>query len=304
MSQGWIELTWRVSPDDAPPSRRFGPRLDDFLAARVPLVSRMHLQSSVRSGSVSVDGRRAPPGFRLHAGAHVQARLDPGAVSAMTPESNPVEIVWEDEHLAVVLKPAGMLVHPTRGVKTGTLANALSGLWNRPGAAPVRPVFVHRLDKPTSGLIAVAKTRQAGAALAKSFASGRVEKRYLAWLDGVAAEDERPIDAPIARVSEQRPHWRAHPAGKPARTRLTVLRWTACQTLAELSPVTGRTNQLRIHCALIGHPIAGDDVYGARPAPRLYLHASSLAFPHPAGGRPLAFSSPPRGKGWREGVSM
>lgn len=294
-----VELRWTVSPDAAARAGRRGPRLDDFLADRVPLVSRMQLQSSVRSGAVLVDGRRVPPGFRLHAGAQVEAQLETGRASAMTPESIPVEIAWEDEHLAVVVKPAGMLVHPTLGVKTGTLANALSGLWNRTGRPPLRPVFVHRLDKETSGLLAVTKTREAGANLAKSFAAGQVEKRYLAWLDGVVREDERTIDAPTARVCEEKPQWRVNPSGKPARTELAVLRRTGCQTLVRLTPVTGRTNQLRIHTASIGHPIAGDIVYGARPAPRLFLHASELAFPHPTDARRLELSAPPRDDFWQ-----
>lgn len=299
MAERLVELRWTVSPDAAARAGRLGPRLDDFLAERAPLVSRMHLQASIRSGAVLVDGRRTPPGFRLHAGAQVEARLDLGAPSAMTPEAIPVEVVFEDEHLAVVVKPAGMLVHPTRGVKTGTLANALSGLWNRAGRAAVRPVFVHRLDKQTSGLMAVAKTRQSGANLAKSFATGRVEKRYFACLDGVLADDQRRIDAPIGRASEERPQWRVDPSGQPARTALRVLQRTGSRTLVQLTPLTGRTNQLRIHCALIGHPVTGDIVYGGRPAARLFLHASGLAFPHPSDSRRLEFSAPPP-DGWRQ----
>ena len=294
-----VELRWTVGPQEAARAGRLGPRLDDFLAERVPLVSRMHLQSSVRSGAVLVDGRQAPPGFRLHAGAQVEVRLDPRARSSMTPEEIPLEAVFEDESLAVVVKPAGMLVHPTRGVKTGTLANALSGRWNREGGPAVRPVFVHRLDKQTSGLMAVAKTRQAGARLAKSFAAGQVEKRYLAWLDGLVAGEERSMDAPIARVCEQKPQWRVDPAGKPARSELSVVRRAGDRTLVRLTPVTGRTNQLRIHCASIGHPIAGDTVYGARPAARLFLHASVLAFPHPIHNRRLEFVAPPEDEAWQ-----
>ena len=236
MAERLVENRWTVAPEEAARAGRLGPRLDDFLADRVPLVSRMHLQSSIRSGAVLVDGRRVPPGFRLHAGAQVEARLDLEAPSSMTPEDIPIEVLWEDDHLAVVVKPAGMLVHPTRGVKSGTLANALSGLWNGPGRPPIRPVFVHRLDKETSGLMAVAKTRAAGARLAKNFTAGQAEKRYLAWLDGVLAEDERTIDAPIARVSEDPPQWRVDPDGKLARTELAVGRRTAGRTLVRLSP--------------------------------------------------------------------
>jgi 23S rRNA pseudouridine1911/1915/1917 synthase len=283
-----VELRWTVSDAAAAREGRLGPRLDDFLADRVPLLSRMHLQSSVRSGAVLVDGRRAPPGFRLHAGAQVEARLDPERASAMTPESIPVEIAWEDERLAVVEKPAGMLAHPTRGVKRGTLANALSGAWE----GRVRPVLVHRLDKETSGLMVVAKSREAGAALARAFASGAVEKRYSALLDGVLREDEHVIEAPIARVSDEKPQWRVGMDGKPARTLLRVIERGPEGTLVELTPVTGRTNQLRIHCAAIGHPITGDQAYGGGAAERVFLHACRLAFPDPGSGERLEFRSP------------
>ena len=142
-----VEYRWTVSAAVAESAGRLGPRLDDFLADRVPLVSRMHLRASVRSGAVLVDGRQAPPGLRLHVGAQVDARLDVGRATAMTPQQIPLEILHDDERFAVVVKPAGMLVHPTRGVKSGTLANALSGLWNQGEGPAVRPIFVHRLDK-------------------------------------------------------------------------------------------------------------------------------------------------------------
>ena len=292
MRDGLAEYRWMVSPDNAARPGRLGPRLDDFLADRVPFVSRMHLRSSIRSGAVLVDGRQAPPGLRLHAGAQIDARLDPKAPSSMAPESIPVEVIYEDEHVAVVVKPAGMLVHPTRGVKSGTLANALSGRWNRPGERVVRPVFVHRLDKLTSGLMAVAKSREAGAKLSRAFATGQVEKRYSALLRGVPAHDELVIDAPIARVSEESPQWRTAADGKPARTRLHVVEASGGVSLVELSPLTGRTNQLRIHCASIGHPILGDEAYGGGAAARLFLHADRLAFPDPGGGPRLELSAP------------
>ena len=304
MAESRVKLRWTVSDAEAPSTARFGPRLDDFLARRVPLVSRMHLRSSVCAGAVLVDGRREPPGFRLHAGAQVEARLDPDAPSSMTPETIPLEAVWEDQHLAVVVKPAGMLVHPTRAVKSGTLANALAGRWNAGAEGPIRPILVHRLDKQTSGLMAVAKTRQAAATLCRAFAQGTVSKHYLAWIDGVLAKDRRMIDVPIARVSEDKPQWRAEPTGKPARTQLTVLRRATHRALVRLTPLTGRTNQLRIHCAFIGHPIAGDVLYGGAPAERLFLHAIELEFRHPVTGRELRFSSPVREECWQIPLSM
>ncbi|MEZ5392690.1 MAG: RluA family pseudouridine synthase [Bryobacterales bacterium] len=298
MGGEWVEYRWTVSAAVVENAGRLGPRLDDFLADRVPLVSRMHLQASVRAGAVLVDGRSAPPGFRLHAGAQVEARLDMRRATAMTPEAIPVETVYEDERFAVVVKPAGMLVHPTRGVKSGTLANALSGQWNQ-GAGPlVRPVFVHRLDKQTSGLMVVAKQRAAAARLSRAFASGQVKKRYLAWLEGDLDEDARTIEAPIARLGDQRPQWGVSPEGKPATTRLRPLERSGGRTLVELEPVTGRTNQLRIHCAWIGRPIAGDEAYGAQPAPRLFLHAYRIELPDPQSGRLLEFSNIPGSSDW------
>ena len=292
MNDALVEHRWTVSPDDAAHAGRLGPRLDDFLADHVPLLSRMHLQSSIRSGAVLVDGRNALPGLRLHAGAQIKAFLDPLAPSAMAPEMIPIEIVWESPLLAVVVKPPGMLVHPTRGVKSGTLANALSGLWNQRSAPFVRPVFVHRLDKETSGLMAVAKSREAGAKLARAFAGGQVEKRYRAVLQGVPRERERMIEAPIGRVSEDKPQWRVARDGKQARTRLRVVETEGERSLVELEPLTGRTNQLRIHCASIGHPIVGDQAYGGGEAERMFLHAEYLALPDPGGGPRLEFRSP------------
>ncbi|MCB9384172.1 MAG: RluA family pseudouridine synthase [Bryobacterales bacterium] len=299
-----VEYRWTVSAAVAESAGRLGPRLDDFLADRVPLVSRMHLRASVRSGAVLVDGRQAPPGLRLHVGAQVDARLDVGRATAMTPQQIPLEILHDDERFAVVVKPAGMLVHPTRGVKSGTLANALSGLWNQGEGPAVRPIFVHRLDKQTSGLMLVAKQRAAAARLSRAFASGQVKKRYLAWLEGELDEDTRTIEAPVARLGEQRPQWGVSADGKPGLTRLHVRERRAGRTLVELEPVTGRTNQLRIHCAWIGRPIVGDEAYGAQPAPRLFLHAFRIEFPDPDLSRSHEFSQIPDAIDWPIEPSM
>jgi 23S rRNA pseudouridine1911/1915/1917 synthase len=304
-----------------------GQRLDVFLAAHVAGLSRMRIARLVEAGACAVNGAPGVAGQKLKAGDLVE--LMPGAdePSAMTPEQLPLAIIYEDEELLVVDKPAGLLVHPTRAIKTGTLANALAYHVNRLRIAEfglrnetesnsahcstnpqsairipqsfIRPGLVHRLDRATSGLLVVAKTQRALSILTRHFHERRVEKRYVALVDGCVAVAEFEIDAPIGRDAEQRPQWRVLATGRAAQTRLRVVARGDALTLVELEPVTGRTNQLRIHCAHAGHPIVGDEWYGGavatsagRQATRLCLHAARLAFHHPTGGRWLAFSAP------------
>ena len=292
-----------------------GERLDDFLAARLSALSRMKIAALLSAGACTVDGARAAAGLKLAAGAVVEFRSGGEIASSMTPEPLNLEIVYEDEHLVVVNKPAGTLVHPTRGVKSGTLLNGLvrhlnferfrganagrgaseDASENDDAAAPIstfiRPGLVHRLDRATSGLMVVAKTQDALSSLSRHFHRRLVEKRYLALVSGRPQEDEISIDAPIGRDALARPQWRTMEEGKPALTRLRVVEPGVRLSLVELEPVTGRTNQLRIHCAHAGHPIAGDDWYGGPPAPRLCLHAARLAFHHPAGNEWMEFDS-------------
>jgi 23S rRNA pseudouridine1911/1915/1917 synthase len=222
----------------------------------------------------------------------------------MWPEPLPVEVLYEDAWLAVVLKPAGMLIHPTRKVKTGTLANALAWLWNpqlrnlerpQPAGPAIRPGFPHRLDRETSGLLIVAKNQMTLRRLAQAFRRREVDKRYTAIVAGCVASDALEVHAGIGRVPGEKPYWRAVENGKAATTRLRVLKRRAGLSLVELEPLTGRTHQLRIHCAHIGHPILGDNLYGGPPAPRLCLHATSVALRHPETGRLLRFGSEPPG---------
>ncbi|HSB10055.1 MAG TPA: RluA family pseudouridine synthase, partial [Blastocatellia bacterium] len=230
----------------------------------------------------------------------------------MYPEPIPLEIVHEDEQIVVLLKPSGMLVHPTIGVKTGTLANALAyhlnkrmieeGEWPDPRSSTpnsqrsVRPGLVHRLDRATSGLMVIAKTPRSLTTLSRHFRRRLVEKRYVALVWGDVELDAGTIDAPIGRDPDGRPRWRVMEGGKGSETRFRVLERRRAATLLELEPVTGRTNQLRIHCARIGHPIVGDGLYCESPITgcgmRLCLHASRLAFHHPATGEWLEFTSP------------
>ncbi|HZI17903.1 MAG TPA: RluA family pseudouridine synthase [Pyrinomonadaceae bacterium] len=266
-----------------------GLRLDEFLAGQLHELSRMRIAALLRGGAAEVNGEAGRAGLRLRAGDRVRVEAGEAPPNAMTPEPLPLEVVHEDEHLAVVVKPAGMLMHPTRGVKTGTLANALA---YRLGAGGVRPGLVHRLDRATSGLVVVAKTREAHARLSEHFRRRLVEKRYLALLRGEVEADELQIRAPVGREEGARPPWRVTEAGRPAETRLRVLGRRPGLTLVELEPVTGRTNQLRIHCAHVGHPIAGDEWHAADGLPRLCLHAARLAFNHPATNERMSFLSP------------
>jgi 23S rRNA pseudouridine1911/1915/1917 synthase len=199
-----------------------------------------------------------------------------------------------------------VLVHPTLGVKRGTLANTLAYHLNRKlldegGGVEnpisvsdtfIRPGIVHRLDRDTSGLLVVAKTQGALSRLTQHFQRRLVEKLYVAVVGGLLKEDELTIDAPIGRVEEARPPWRVLESGKAAETRLRVAGRGALRTLVELEPLTGRTNQLRIHCAHLGHPIVGDGAYAGAPHARLCLHAARLAFRHPASNEWVEFVAP------------
>lgn len=271
-----------------------GQRLDEFLAARLVHLSRMRIAGLVERGACAVNGAEARAGRRLDAGDVVE--VDGAAVSSetpnsMTPEPLPLEVVFEDEHLVVVSKQAGLLVHPSLGVKTGTLLNALAYHLNRDPRTFVRPGLVHRLDRDTSGLLVVAKTQTALSRLTQHFQRRLVEKRYLAILGGRIERDELTIEAPIGRVEVARPPWQVAEGGRHAETRLRVLERRGLRTLVELEPLTGRTNQLRIHCAHAGHAIVGDRLYGGEAHARLCLHAARLAFRHPATNERLEFSS-------------
>ncbi len=282
-------------------------RLDRFVASRLGRLSRMRINTLLVEGVCRVNGERAAPGYHVRKNDLVEIEIDKDEPTAMTPEAIPLNVVYEDAHLLVIDKPSGLLVHPTRGEKSGTLMNALAYYLNRERfqtvdapspedesrAAPVaRPGLVHRLDRATSGLMVIAKHERALSILTRHFHRRLVDKRYLALVHGRLEEDELIIDAPIGRYAEAHPKWNVNAVGKHAETRLRVIERRARATLVELEPVTGRTNQLRIHCAHIGHAILGDQWYGQDMVPRLCLHASRLGFHHPKGGDWLEFFSP------------
>jgi 23S rRNA pseudouridine1911/1915/1917 synthase len=284
-------------------------RLDEYLAERLAGLSRMHIAALLARGACSVNGEAAHAGRRLIQGDAVAVESAGAVPNSMTPEPAPLEVVHEDGQIVVVVKPAGQLVHPTLGVKRGTLANALAYHLNRTRIAEsgltidegdavinqqpfIRPGLVHRLDRDTSGLLVVAKTQAALSRLSQHFHRRLVEKRYLAVVGGVVASEALEIEAPIGRDEAARPAWRVMETGKPAQSRLRVLERRGRRTLVELEPVTGRTNQLRIHCAHVGHAVVGDRLYGGEEHVRLCLHAARLAFRHPATNERMEFVSP------------
>ena len=274
-------------------------RLDEYLFARLGNLSRMYLRELVKTDQVQVNGEFANVGIRLRANDFVEVEADLSRGTAMRPENVPLEIVYEDEALIVVDKPAGMLVHPTHRDKNGTLLNALTFHLNKEDPPEIqgdnckpriRPGLIHRLDRETSGLIVVAKTLTAHRRMAREFMKKRIEKRYVARVEGLLRDDEGVIEAPIGRFADEK-FWSVKTDGKMAVTRYRVLTRFHDSTLVELEPVTGRTNQLRIHCASIGHAIVGDVQRGGRQFVRLCLHACKLGFRHPAENRRMEFHS-------------
>jgi 23S rRNA pseudouridine1911/1915/1917 synthase len=280
-------------------------RLDNFLSARITTHSKIYLRNRIGAGACRVNGEIAARGLHLRAGDAVEIEIDLDAPTSMKPEAISLEIVFEDNALLVVDKPAEMLVHPSLGQKNGTLLNGLSYHLNRAKIASqtpveaitsttsefVRPFLVHRLDRKTSGLIVVAKTPEAMRALSIRFQKRLVEKTYLAIVEGIVSVDMGTIEAPIGQDLQSK-RWTITASGKTAETKFRVLQAFTDKTLLELQPVTGRTNQLRIHCAHIGHPIFGDNRYGDVDSfSRLCLHAARLSFRHPTDNNLLEFES-------------
>ncbi len=272
-------------------------RLEDVLCGRFGGLSKMYLRELIKSEQCEVNGRYENRGCLVRANDLIEICVDLTRETAMRPEDVAIYIIYEDANLVVVNKPPGMLVHPSYRDRNGTLLNALAFHLNRTSIAVndgerIRPGLIHRLDKDTSGIMVIAKDAVSHRRLAGHFQRKLVEKRYTALTAGVVAADEGTIEAPIGRFPELK-HWNVKSDGKPSTTRFWVRQRFADRTLIELEPVTGRTNQLRIHCEFIGHPIIGDVKRGGPEHSRLCLHASKLAFNHPASGKEMSFASEP-----------
>jgi len=293
-----------VAPHEA------GQRLDAWLARRLPALSRSRLQALIEAGRVRLDGAPARAAARVKAGQAAVVEVPPATPAVPRPEHIPLRVVYEDGALLVVDKPAGLVVHPGAGTTSGTLVNALlARVHDLSGIGGVlRPGIVHRLDRGTSGLLVVAKDDETHRALARQFAGRTVEKEYLALVHGVPSKGSGEITLAIGRdpVHRKRMSTRA-PRGREARSSWTLVERFDGAALLRVRIHTGRTHQVRVHLASIGHPLAGDRVYGGSRTPssrtaaarqalaaleRPALHAARLAFAHPASGERAEFEAP------------
>jgi 23S rRNA pseudouridine1911/1915/1917 synthase len=269
-------------------------RLDDYLFSRIPHLSRMYLRYLIAEGRCEVNGIVQNTGYRLSKNDFIEIVANLNPQTASHPENIPLEIIFEDSEIIVLNKAAGMLAHPTKGVRDGTLLNALTFYLNfntggmRKTDKFIRIGLAHRLDKQTSGLMVIGKNARSHRILCSHFQRKLVEKKYFAVVEGVVEKDSGTICAPIARNGEGR-FWHISDQGRFAESNFWVLERRTDSTVLELEPVTGRTNQLRLHCAHLRHPIIGDEIYHGRKFPRLCLHAYKLSFWHPNGEKRLEF---------------
>lgn len=305
-----------------PSSLDEGKRLDAFLAEKIENWSRSRLQKLIEDGDVSVNQKQVKSSYKICLDDEIEVELTEAIASDFVPENIPLEIVYEDEFLAVINKPAGMVVHPGAGVLSGTLANAIayhfkfqisgckseteevqspkSKIQNRIG-------IVHRLDKNTSGLIAVAKSIEIHEKLSEQFRVREVFKSYIALVHGETEENGGKIDAPIAREKHNRTKMAVRTHGRYALTHWKVKQRFDKFTLLAVEIRTGRTHQIRVHCAYLNHPVVGDETYNSgrdktvndlqiRQAiselGRFFLHAEKLSFTHPITKNKLNFTAP------------
>ena len=281
-------------------------RLDAFLASQIEGWSRARLQRLIENEDVLVNGKPSKPSYKLRAHDKVEVELIAPATAVFTPENIPVEIVYEDETLVVVNKPAGLVVHPAAGSASGTLANALAYHFQQLPGSNIRPGIVHRLDRDTSGLVVVAKTEAALENLSDQFRDRTVYKSYVALVHGRVSSDSGKIDQPLARDPANRTRMAVVRGGRNALTLYRVRQAYERFTLLDVELKTGRTHQIRVHLAWLKYPVVGDETYGGGrdntiPDPQLrarirnlkrhFLHAEKLAFTHPKTGEVVKFQS-------------
>ncbi len=292
----------RASPADPAPVRlavagdAAGRRLDAVVGALDEVGSRAEAQRLIEAGRVLVDGRAVPKRHLLAEGESVEVRPAPPPPSGIEPEEVPLTVRYEDEHLLVVDKPAGVVVHPSAGHRGGTLVHGLVARDIAGGRDPARPGIVHRLDRDTSGLLVVARSERAHRRLQRTLRDRLLERVYLALVHG-AAPPALTIDRPVGRDRRVRTRMAVGaPDAREAVTHLRRLEGLGRFTLLEARLETGRTHQIRVHLESVGHPVVGDRVYGRRPESlgleRQFLHAARLAFPHPETGAPVEVESP------------
>jgi 23S rRNA pseudouridine1911/1915/1917 synthase len=300
---GDAEPVWEGEETDEEPlvlrpeREDMGERLDRFVASRLDDVSRSYVQELIETGRILVDGQLRKSKFRMTPGEVVTVEVPPLAADEIQADAIPLDVIFEDDDVIVIDKPPGMVVHPAPGHPRGTLANALVA--HVPGIAvggDNRPGIVHRLDKDTSGLIVAAKSDRGRTSLVHQWADRSLEKTYLALAAGRVPENEATIDAPIGRDPKNRQRMAVIRSGRPAVTHFEVVERFEDATLLRITIETGRTHQIRVHLAFIGHPVLGDAVYGDSPSDvpgleRQFLHASELAFSLPNGDE-ARFSAP------------
>jgi 23S rRNA pseudouridine1911/1915/1917 synthase len=273
-----------------------GPRLDRYLAENVAGLTRTAAGRLAREGHVRVNGKPARPADLVQQDDVVEFERAPSIATKPQPEAIPLEVIYEDADLVVVVKPAGMVSHPALGHPTGTLVHALLGLggsWSAVGGE-ARPGLVHRLDKDTSGLLVAARTDAAHQVLSAQLADRTMSRTYQAIAVGLVAGPAGVLEGDIGRHPRDRKRMAVVTTGRSARTRYEVLEVLRGHTLLRCDLETGRTHQIRVHLAAFGHPIAGDRVYGGGgAAPRPMLHAWRLKLRHPRTGQEMSFESAP-----------
>ena len=277
------------------------PRLDVLIAQRLDL-SRNQAATLIATGHVLVAGRREKASYRAAAGEAIVVTVPAPAAREVTAEDIPLHVAFEDDELVVIDKPAGMVVHPAPGNWTGTLVNALKGRGAKLADVgdPTREGLVHRLDKETSGLLLVAKTERAHRALGAALAARHIERRYAVLSWGHLTGDTLTVDRPLARDPRDRTRMAVLATGRPAKTEFRRLARFDAGDLLRARLHSGRTHQIRVHLASVGHPVVGDDTYGggggrrlvALPPRRHFLHAAWLVFPHPVTKEPVEVRSP------------
>ena len=274
---------------------KVGARLDRYVSEQCPELSRTYAQRLIADGYITVNDRMAKASLKLSIGDRLRIVIPPTTPSSLSPEAIPLNIIYEDDDLLVVNKPAGMTVHPAPGHSSHTLVNA--ALFHFPGLADVsdslRPGVVHRLDKDTSGVMLVAKNRVAQANLSDQFKAHSVDKSYVALVKGHLTPERGIIEAPMGRSPRNRKKMAVVTEGREARTEYRVIKYVGKYSLLEVMPETGRTHQIRVHLSAIGYPVVGDSVYGVKSPylSRQFLHASRLGFKHPSTGEYVEFTS-------------
>ncbi len=283
-------------------------RLDLFLANREPTLSRSALQRLIAEGRIRINGLPVKPSQKIKPGDRIVLEIPRPEPVELKPEPIPLDVLYEDEAILVLNKPAGLVVHPSPGHWSGTLVNALLHHFDSPQGSlstiggKERPGLVHRLDKETSGIMVVAKTDEAHRSLAAQFKQHSITRVYEALAWGAIKKPEGMIELAIGRDVKERKKFSARTARPKASATVyrVIKRFGKLATLVELFPRTGRTHQLRVHLAALGHPVLGDPTYGGRKVrelegvviPRVMLHARTLGFLHPTTGRHTGYSSP------------